>query len=1603
MKLTKLFGVICFCGYNLVFSQQINIDNTIPLKTLVEQHLSSGCIEFSNVSSSVNGSAEGFNSYGAFTRANSTFPLTNGIVISTGNAASGGNTENAAHLNQGSPNWKTDPDFETALDISNTVNATSIEFDFISYSDTVEFNYVLASEEYFANYPCYSSDGFVFLIKENNGTDTYKNVALVPETNTPVTVGNVHDKILNQCEASNGRFFEGYYLGNTNFNGQTKVLKAATNIKQNTSYHAKLIVADYGLTPDPNYDTAVFITAGTTTNLNLGENINTCASSVTLNGQVKNPLATYLWYKDGALLTGENSPTLQISQSGTYRVSVNLNNACTLEDEILVVLENEQTVSNISDYQLCDTDGDNQETFNLSTKNAEVINAIKNPPKNYAVKYYAFENDARNNTNNITNPITSGPTTIFVRVDNLNTGCVIYGNFNLVVNPKPNIVQPTPLNACDNDDTPDGITFIDLSEKNTEITAGQNNLTVSYHYSQLEADSNLNPLSNYKNTFATETLYIRVENTDTGCFNTSATLTVNVTNGNTEINRSVRYVNGCDTDHDGFSYFNLITIANDIIANQTPYLPPTFHTTLSDAQTDSHPIANPNHYQNTVEFTQTIFVRFEYKTTGCYTVVPIELHTNLGLSATNLHLDGVAFCDYDGDGTITVNLADLKETIKNEHPNLTITFFETTADRTNNIPLNELAPYTVIGEKTLYLNIEGGCREIADIVIKANPIINFTQTAPFAFCDTNSDGITTITLSEMDQTITNGNTNYSVSYFLTETDANTNTNPLPPLYYTNSKPLFARISSKTSDCYSVSPINLEIIPAPAVTKPTDIVICDNDLDGFSIVNLTDKIPEIVLNPNNVNFTFYKNRSSAANQINAITNTVAYNAKTETIWVRVQSTASSCYSLVSFKTVVNTNPDIPTISSYQMCVAQDETKAYFVMATKDAEILNGDKNKEILYFEDSAFTKSIDKNTPYLSTGNQTVYVKKVNKTDVNCFNTASFTITIAPKPIYNTNFTNFAAECQNGVTTHTFDFGSKRQEMALGSPDSLDIKFYITMDDAEANANTALPDYYTTKVLQGQFYVRIENTANSCSVIDEVRFTTFPNPVITSASIAPVCDTDYDGTAIFDLTQTNKQIESMRFNEVSISYYEDEGLTRQIPNSELTNYTVYNNKTIYLKAENVSTKCYTYVPLELKVNTPPQLNTIGTHQICDNETNTFQLKNIDKLIVNNTSAVNITYYATQTNALNANNAISEYFNYTSAQHTIYVRVEDKATGCPAFTSFTLQINPNPIIVKPTDIIACDDDFDGFLTVDLPSKNNEILGGLNHSTFTITYYGNQNNADTASNALDNVFSASNNTTVYARVENRVTGCFSTTQFNITINPLPTIPLNDNYTLCVNDLPLIVDAFTGNPNDTYLWSNGSTSPELILDNPDAFGNYWVTVTTPHTCTFTKNIVVKQSGIANIDFTTKVDFADPNSITVNVSGISNYEFILDDGDPQTHNTFSHVALGLHTITIRDLNGCNDATTQVFIIDAPKFFTPNNDGYFDTWHIVGIDQLPGTTISIHDRYGKLLKTLDYASVGWDGTYNGSYMPSDDYWFVANVIKDGKTFKIENHFALKR
>lgn len=1623
------FMFLLICSVSIVSAQKINVNNSNNLENLILNNLIKGCVEVSNITSSVNGSAYGVPSYGQFTRGNSNFPFESGIMLSTGNVLSAGNSSITETLSDGSSNWGSDPDLEGALGIANTLNATSIEFDIISTSNQIQFNYLLASEEYEGVNSCQFSDGFAFLIKPAGSNDAYQNIAVIPNTTIPVNTGTIHPQLGPNCPAVNQQYFAGYNLGDTNYEGRTTVLTASASIVPYMKYHIKLVIADQS---DHTFDSSVFIQGDSFNIIDLGEDIETCFGATLLDADIQNPSAIYKWFLNNTEIIGQTNSTLNAVQSGTYKVQISVplgNSVCVEEDEIVVILNTEEAINPISTYEVCDdpSNGIGIETFNLFTKNAEIINNIPNTFLSPSISYHITEADARNNVNAITTPIenTSNSQPIYVRIVDTNTGCLGYTTFNLVVNPIPIITPPTPLVVCDNDNVPNGYTEIDLTVKNEEIIGNNSSVLVTYHYNQLDANSGSNPISTYINSsFPTDRVYVRVLNRQTGCATTTF-LDIHI-DISPLVNTEMQVIDACDNDSNGLATFDLTQVLSDVLNGLTG-VTPTFHESYPDALSGSNPITNPSNYNNTQLNVQGLYIRVEDDVTGCFTIVPLQVHSNLLLTGTNL--GDFTMCDTtDSGGVIGFDLNLVQMHIANNLDDITVTFFESEIDRNNNVnPIPKAGLYNVssTNPKTLYIKVSNGvCEEASEITLVVNPILLF-EPIEIPYCDTDNDvtdGTVSVDLSSFDETITNGNSDYIVNYFLTEINAEYDENRLTPFYtFTGTQTVWVRIMNRFTGCASVSNFDVKIIPAPAVATPNPIMICDADQDGFSIINLEDIISEIVANPTGLTIDYFRTLNDAQATINAIpaTERTAFHTASQTLFIRVASI--TCANIVPLQINVNTLPIIPTISMLQMCEDDTDQTEAFILSYKDSEILSGQTGKEVYYFENETdalngtLANAIDKHNNYFNTSPiQTIYLRVENMNDSSCFATGSFTIRVSSNPVYNTAFEDyFQCDDRSNDRKHLFDLSKKIDEIKLGSPDpnNLRVTFHTTHPNAIAGIG-ALPLLYTNTINPQTLFVRIENIETQCVVIDELGINILPPPNLTDPTPLEVCDTYsniYDGIAVFNLEDASYQ-NLDRIQTIVVHYYEnyedinqEDALDNSLAISNPTSY-ISSSKTVYIKVTNTLTGCFTTLPLELIVNIPPQPNNIGTVALCDNDTNSQDLSFIEGMLLNNPTVADFEFYSDSSFSTLLPENI---FNYSAiGDYPIYVRIINKATLCDITTSFILRINETPVANTPLNLVECDDDFDGLYTFDLTQNTNIILGSQNPAIHTITYYTTLAHAEAGTNAVNHLYSAIDGEIIYARIENNF-NCYDITQFTLTVNPLPVIPVNDVIPLCVNDLPLIINADTGNPNDTYLWSTGETTPQIALGLGDAGNDYWVTVTRPYvnatTCEFTKTFSVIESAIADINFTTTVDFSDPNSITVDVSGIGDYVYILDGGEPQRSNVFENVSIGNHTVTVRDLNGCADASQSVTVFDIPKFVTPNNDGYFDTWHVVDFTKLPGTIVYIYDRYGKLLKTLPHTSLGWDGTYNGANMPADDYWFVANIIKDGNAFTIKGHFALKR
>ena len=525
-----LFILLICCLSGKVNAQYININDQKTPQQLVEDILvNSSCVSITNASGKGDNYTPGQNSFAYFNAGTSRFPFAEGVVLttSTSNNAAG---PYSSYLGGGSSEWLGDTDLDQALGI-NSINATVLEFDYVPLTDFLSFNYIFASNEYQFFYPCVYSDGFAFLIKEAGTNDVYKNLAVLPNTTTPVSSTIVHPTIppsiaingdrYEGCAAINENYFNGLNNNTSpiNYAGQTVVMNAHTNVVAGKKYHIKLVIAD-----DKNryYDSAVFLEAGSfASKIDFGPDQTALTNNPVCFGTPKilntnlSAAYSYKWYKDGVVINSANQPSYTPTESGTYKIEVTLTpSACVLTGEIKIDFAPEIQTTNTSIYQ-CDDNTDGVSIFNLTKVNNIVKN---NTTENSNQGFYETLANAEAKTNPILTPekYTNKTTNqvIFARIEN-KYGCFKIAEVTLQISNN-NIANQNPIAICDGDENQDGLFQFDLnSEVTPQIISGlPAGLTVNYFLNSNDALTETNPLPNiFKNTTAfSQTIYARVIN-----------------------------------------------------------------------------------------------------------------------------------------------------------------------------------------------------------------------------------------------------------------------------------------------------------------------------------------------------------------------------------------------------------------------------------------------------------------------------------------------------------------------------------------------------------------------------------------------------------------------------------------------------------------------------------------------------------------------------------------------------------------------------------------------------------------------------------------------------------------------------------------------------------------------------------------------------------------------------------------------------------------------------------------------------------------------------------------------------------------------------------
>jgi gliding motility-associated-like protein len=259
------------------------------------------------------------------------------------------------------------------------------------------------------------------------------------------------------------------------------------------------------------------------------------------------------------------------------------------------------------------------------------------------------------------------------------------------------------------------------------------------------------------------------------------------------------------------------------------------------------------------------------------------------------------------------------------------------------------------------------------------------------------------------------------------------------------------------------------------------------------------------------------------------------------------------------------------------------------------------------------------------------------------------------------------------------------------------------------------------------------------------------------------------------------------------------------------------------------------------------------------------------------------------------------------------------------------------------------------------------------------------------------------------------CALGTQMSLVVHPVPFVSLvggalcKDESTGNITKGFTLDTALDPYQNTIHWFFNNTFINGVYTSSYDAFvaGDYQVEVTNNTTgCVAVSTTASVIEKIYSTDFSTETTaFFDANpSILVLSSNVpDSIWYQLDSGPFQLSNQFFAVPHGLHTLTMFDDAGCLFESRTASIFSYPHYFTPNEDGINDMWHVFDAALIPDFSTVIFDRSGKFICNLRSYSQGWDGTYLGNKLPADDYWFVLYYTENGVSKTHRSHFSLKR
>ncbi len=654
-----------------------------------------------------------------------------------------------------------------------------------------------------------------------------------------------------------------------------------------------------------------------------------------------------------------------------------------------------------------------------------------------------------------------------------------------------------------------------------------------------------------------------------------------------------------------------------------------------------------------------------------------------------------------------------------------------------------------------------------------------------------------------------------------------------------------------------------------------------------------------------------------------------------------------------------------------------------------------------------------------------IYILEIKTTQCPLGEVIEEQITVHPKPSPKPTTLVQCDTDADGVSF--FNLTEANQLLSPRNHQTETFSYHRTLQDATLNRNPIADSIYfrAEPSKQDVFYVRV-TSALGCSATTELRLSLANTSIPASLQLTyTACDNmldgdDENGLSYFDFSEATAKILATFTNpqDLSVSYYETEtdALTEQ---NQISNYDHYYNTTpfsqkIWVRVDhkNYNSCMGLSTPITLEVLSVPNIKPLTVTECGKEGMFNFQLSSLANSIVEHTPNLTVDFYKNQVDAENGVNKLENELKTESS--TIYARISN-ANQCFRITPIELIVNALPSLNILDDFLYCDNAIDGLTTVDFTEKITEILE--NHENLEINLYETATDAHENTNPISKTsyLNSSSQQTIFVRATDPLNDCFETGSFNLRVvsakafSPTPLEQCDtDRDGLTTYDLSSKDNEILGDQANMFVLYFSSLEDAANAQNPlpKTFAN-----TTKEQTLYARVQHLKHDcfDLTELELITHIpptllglQHPTNNSILIEASGDS-LTYSLNGYHFQESNLFTDLAPGEYTLFVKAGNSCASLEETIKIIEFPSFFTPNGDGYHDTWHIKGHYTYSEIEVFVFDRMGKFIIRLTEESAGWDGRYRDKLLPADDYWYRATITEFGKTTEYKGHFVLKR